>query len=127
MSDDLGKLLLRLMLGVFMLFHGYAKIVKGVSGIEASLLAAGWPAWVAYGVYIGEVIAPLLVIAGFYACVGGLIIVVNMIFAITLSHAGQWFDLGRGGGWALELQGFFLFTGLVLALIGPGRYAINKR
>lgn len=127
MTDDLGKLLLRLMLGVFMLFHGYAKIVKGVSGIEASLLSAGWPAWTAYGVYIGEIIAPLLVILGFYARVGGLIIVVNMIFAITLSHAGQWFDLGRGGGWALELQGFFLFTGLVLALIGPGRYAINKR
>ena len=127
MTDDLGKLLLRLTLGVFMLFHGYAKIVKGVSGIETALLSAGWPAWTAYGVYIGEIIAPLLVILGFYARVGGLIIVVNMIFAITLSHAGQWFDLGRGGGWALELQGFFLFTGLVLALIGPGRYAINKR
>lgn len=127
MTDNLGKLLLRLTLGGFMLFHGYAKIVKGVSGIEASLLSAGWPAWVAYGVYIGEVIAPLLVILGFYARVGGLIIVVNMIFAISLSHSSQLFDLGRGGGWALELQGFFLLTGLVLALIGPGRFSINQR
>ena len=127
MSDDLGKMLLRLALGVFMLFHGYAKIVKGVSGIEASLIGVGWPAWVAYGVYVGEIIAPLLVILGFYARIGGLIIVVNMIFAITLSHASQLFDLGRGGGWALELQGFFLFTGLVIALIGPGRFAFNKR
>ena len=127
MTDNLGKLLLRLTLGGFMLFHGYAKIFKGVSGIETSLLSAGWPAWVAYGVYIGEVIAPLLVILGFYARVGGLIIVVNMIFAISLSHSSQLFDLGRGGGWALELQGFFLLTGLVLALIGPGRFSINQR
>lgn len=127
MSDDIGKLLLRLTLGVFMLFHGYAKIVKGVSGIEASLISAGWPGWVAYGVYIGEIVAPLLIILGFYARIGGLIIVVNMVFAIFLSHASQLFDLGRSGGWALELQGFFLLTGLVVAFIGPGRFAINRR
>ena len=126
-SDDLGKLILRLTLGVLMLFHGYAKIVKGLSGIEASLVSAGWPAWVAYGVYVGEIIAPLLVILGFYARLGGVMIVVNMIFAIYLAHAHQWFDLGRGGGWALELQGFFLLTGLVVALIGPGRFGINRR
>lgn len=127
MKDDLGKLVLRLALGIFMLFHGYAKIVKGVSGIEASLIGIGWPAWVAYGVYIGEVIAPLLVIFGFYARLGGLIIVINMIFAIVLSHSHQLYDLGRSGGWALELQGFFLLTRLVVALIGAGRYGVNKR
>jgi putative oxidoreductase len=127
MTDDLGKLILRLTLGIFMLLHGYAKIVKGVSGIEASLLSAGLPAWVAYGVYIGEVLAPLMIILGFYARIGGLIIVINMLFAIMLAHASQLFDIGKSGGWALELQGFFLFTGLVVALIGPGRYALNKR
>ena len=127
MTDDLGKLVLRLMLGIFMLFHGYAKIVKGVSGIEASVISAGLPAWVAYGVYIGEVLAPLLVILGFYARIGALIILVNMIFAITLSHSSQLFDISRSGGWALELQGFFLFTGLIIALIGPGRYGVNNR
>ena len=88
---------------------------------------AGLPAWVAYGVYVGEVLAPLLIILGFYARLGGLIIAINMLFAITLSHASQLFDIGKSGGWALELQGFFLFTGLVVALIGPGRYAVNKR
>lgn len=127
MTDDLGKLILRLALGVFMLFHGYAKIIKGIGGIEASLISAGLPAWVAYGVYIGEILAPLLVILGFYARIGGLIIVINMIFAIALSHSSQLFDLGRSGGWALELQGFFLFTGLAVALTGPGRFGINKR
>jgi putative oxidoreductase len=125
--DDSGKLILRIALGVFMLFHGYVKLKNGISGIEGSLLKAGLPAWVAYGVYIGEIIAPLLVILGFYARIGGVMIVVNMIFAITLSHAHQLFDLGKSGGWALELQGFFLITGLVVALIGPGRFAINQR
>jgi putative oxidoreductase len=31
------------------------------------------------------------------------------------------------GGWALELQGMFLFTAIALALIGPGRYRVNDR
>ena len=66
-------------------------------------------------------------IIGYYARVGAAIIVINMIFAITLSHAKQLFDLGKSGGWALELQGFFLLTGLVIMLIGPGRFAINNR
>ena len=87
----------------------------------------GLPAWVAYGVYIGEVFAPLLIIVGYYARVGGAIIAINMIFAITLSHSKQLLDLGKSGGWALELQGFFLLTGLVILLIGPGRFAINRR
>lgn len=125
-SEDTGKLILRLALGVFMLFHGYAKLTKGISGIEASVLKMGLPMWVAYGVYIGEVIAPLLVIAGFYARAGGVFIMINMIFAIALSHSTQLFDVGKTGGWALELQGFFLLTGLVVALIGPGRYSINN-
>jgi putative oxidoreductase len=126
MTDDLGKLVLRWALGIFMLLHGYAKIVNGIGGIETSLVSAGLPAWVAYGVYIGEVVAPLLLILGFYARIGGLIIVINMIFAIALSHASQLFDIGKSGGWALELQGFFLFTALVVALIGPGRFSLNR-
>lgn len=127
MTDDIGKLILRLMLGILMLLHGYAKIVNGVGGIGSSLVNAGLPGWVAYGVYVGEVIAPILIILGFYARIGGLIIVINMIFAIALVHASQVFDLGKSGGWALELQGFFLFTALALAFTGPGKFAINRK
>ncbi|MNT59702.1 hypothetical protein D3C72_1972350 [compost metagenome] len=58
-SQDLGKALLRIVLGVLILMHGIAK-VTGASGIGfvAKVVAdAGLPAWVAYGVYIGEVVA----------------------------------------------------------------------
>lgn len=123
----MGKLLLRLTLGVLMLFHGYAKLRNGVSGIEGMLQGMGLPAWVAFGVYIGEVLAPILLIFGWYARIGGGIIALNMVFAIALAHSKQLLDLTKTGGWALELQAFFLLCGLVVALIGPGRYAINNR
>ena len=127
MSNDLGKLVLRLTLGILMLLHGVAKITGGISGIEKMLEGNGLPGFFAYGVYVGEVLAPLLVIFGFYACIGAAVIVVNMLFAILLAHRGDVFLLGNSGGWALELQGFFLFTALALVVMGPGRFGINQR
>jgi putative oxidoreductase len=127
MSDDIGKLVLRLTLGILMLLHGIAKLRYGVGGIENMVVSQGLPAFLAYGVFVGEVVAPLLVIAGFYARIGGLIITFNMGVAIALAHSAQLMSISKNGGWELELQGFFLFTGLVVALIGPGKFAINRR
>ena len=126
MADDAGKLILRLTLGILMLLHGIAKISGGVDGLEKMVAGAGLPSVLAYGVYVGEVLAPLLVIFGFYARFGAAIIVVNMLFAIFLAHLNDLFLLTRSGGWALELQGFFLFTALALVFMRPGRFGINR-
>jgi putative oxidoreductase len=126
MTHDAGKLVLRLSLGIMILLHGLAKVSGGVGGISGMLQGVGLPATLAYGAYIGEVLAPLLVILGLYARVGAALIVVNMLFAIYLAHRDDVFMLTKQGGWALELQGMFLFTALALALIGPGRYGVNR-
>ena len=126
MADDAGKLILRLTLGILMLLHGIAKIFGGVDGLEKMVAGAGLPSVLAYGVYVGEVLAPLLVIFGFFSRFGAAIIVVNMLFAIFLAHRADLLLLTRSGGWALELQGFFLFTALALVFMRPGRFAINR-
>lgn len=127
MSDDAGKLVLRLTLGLLMLLHGIAKLRTGVSGIEGMLEGNGLPGFIAYGVYVGEVLAPLMLILGFHARTGAVLIAVNMLFAIGLAHLGDLASLSRTGGWAIELQAFFLFNAVAVALLGPGRYAINRR
>ncbi|MGH8175553.1 MAG: DoxX family protein [Steroidobacter sp.] len=127
MNDSSGKMILRLALGVLVLLHGVAKMQGGVSGIAGMVTAAGLPAFVAYGVYIGEVIAPLMVIAGWYSRIGAGIIALNMLVAIALAHRADVFTLGGAGGWALELQGMFLFTAIALAVMGPGRFSINGK
>lgn len=127
MTDDLGKLLLRLALGVLILLHGIAKLKNGVSGIEGLLASNGLPTWLAYGVYVGEVVAPLLLIVGYYARAGAAVLTVTMVFAIGLAHRADLFALNRGGGWGIELQAMFLVTAFVVMLIGPGRYSINRR
>jgi Predicted membrane protein len=126
-ANDIGRLILRLVLGVCVLLHGIAKLLHGVSGISGMLAGAGLPGFLAYGVYVGEVIGPILVILGFYSRIGAWVIVINMLFALGLVHMGEVLSLGRSGGWAIELQAMFLFTAVALALLGPGRYAINSR
>jgi len=127
MADDIGKLVLRLTLGVLILLHGIAKITNGVGGVEKMLEGIGLPAVFAFGAYIGEVLAPVLVIIGFYARVGAAIIIVNMLFAIGLAHSGDLLRFTKTGGWAIELQAFFLFTALAIMLMGPGRLGINRK
>ncbi|OOG25717.1 GntR family transcriptional regulator [Thioalkalivibrio denitrificans] len=126
MTEDLGKLILRVTLGWLILMHGIHKLIHGVSGIEGMIEGIGLPGFLAYTVYIGEVLAPVLLILGFYARVGAALIAVTMVVAIALAHPHELFDLTRFGGWALELQGMFLFTAVALALTGPGRLSINR-
>jgi len=125
MTDDLGKLILRLALGVLVLLHGIAKITGGIGGISGMVASAGMPEFLAYGVYLGEVVGPVLLILGLYARVGALLIAVNMLFAIGLAHLDQLSLLKDTGGWQLELQGMFLFTAIALFLTGPGRLSLK--
>jgi putative oxidoreductase len=126
-SDSAGKLILRLTVGILLLLHGVSKMMDpaGLGGMTKMLAAHGLPAFVAYGVYIGEVLAPLMVILGVFSRVGGLLITINMIFAIWLVHAADLFTFGKQGGWALELQGFYLFCGLAICFLGSGRFAVK--
>lgn len=124
-NEALGKLVLRLTVGSLILFHGIAKITNpaSVDYIAGALTRAGLPPLLAYGVYVGEVVAPLMVILGIYTRYAAIIIVVNMIFAITLMHMNDIFALSDNGGWRLELQGFYLFGALAIVFLGSGRHA----
>lgn len=124
-TDDFGKLVLRLMLGGLLLFHGVNKILTGIDPIREMIGAHHLPEFLAYGVYAGEVVAPVLLILGLFARIGGALVVVNMIVAILLVHTGMLFGLDGTGGYALELQAFYLFSGLAVVLLGAGRYAIG--
>ena len=124
-TDDTGKLILRLALGIMILLHGIAKISSGVSGVGGMLASHGLPSALAYLVYIGEIVAPVLVIIGFYTRPAAWIIAINMVVAIWLVHMKDLLVLGKNGGWALELQGMFLFAAIAVALLGAGRLSVG--
>lgn len=125
--DDFGKLVLRVAVGGMLIMHGIGKLIDGIGGIENMVIGAGMPAFFAWAVYIGEVVAPALMILGYYARLGGLLGAANMLVAITLAHRSQVFSMGSMGGWAIELQGLFLFGCLSVALLGAGRYSVGGK
>lgn len=127
MNDDLGKLILRLTLGILVLLHGLAKITGGVGSVQGMLANAGLPEFLAYWVYLGEVLGPIMIIIGWNTRIGAGLIAINMLFAIGLAHTHEIFALTGSGGWALELQGMYLMTALALIFTGPGAFAINRK
>jgi putative oxidoreductase len=126
-SDDLGKLVLRVALGLLILLHGIAKLSKGVGGIGGMLGAHGVPEAVAYLVYVGEVLAPALLILGLFTRPAACVIAINMLVAIWLVHTQQFWTLNNTGGWSLELQGMYLSAALAIALLGGGRLSLGGR
>ena len=123
-NEDIGKLILRLTLGVLVLFHGVAKLTGGNGFVAGALLKAGLPPALGYAVYVGEVLAPLLLIAGVWSRAAALLVAVNMVVAVMLTSTGHLFSISNTGGYALELEAMFLFTAVALALMGAGRYSV---
>jgi putative oxidoreductase len=127
MRDDAAKLLLRLTVGALMLLHGIAKIQGGIDPIIDAVAKAGLPPLFAYGVFVGQVLAPLMLIVGWWTRTAALVIVFTMMVAVALMHGADLATLSRHGGWALELQAFYLVVALAIALFGPGRLSLDGR
>lgn len=123
--QDTGKLVLRVTLGVLILFHGVAKITGGVDPILGMVAKAGLPPALGYLAYVGEVIAPVLLIVGLWTRAAAVIVAINMAVGVALFHAHEIFTMSEMGGWALELQGMFLFAAVAVMLLGAGRLSMG--
>lgn len=125
-NTDLGKLVLRLGTGVLMLPHGIAKLQKGHGKIKQMLVEDNLPEWLWMGVPISEVIAPICLILGVCTRLSGLLISVVMVFAILLAKGPEAFYFGKTGGFEGELNFLFFICGLVITIMGGGKYSLFK-
>lgn len=124
-TEDLGKLVIRSAVAILVLLHGISKLTGGIDGITGMVTGAGLPAVFAYGVYVGEVIAPLLMLIGLWTRAAAGVMAINMVVAVMLVHMPELVQLNKQGGWALELQGMYLFGAIAVALLGAGRYSVG--
>jgi putative oxidoreductase len=122
--EDAGKLLLRLTIAGLMLFHGIDKL-GGVNGPMGALTRNGFPGFMVYGVYLGEIVAPLLIIAGFWTRPAALLYAFTVAFATWLVHSGDYAMLKPNGAYGAELHVFYIACGIAVALLGAGRYSVR--
>ena len=125
--EDLGKFLLRLAVAGLMLPHGIHKVVQGIGQIQQMVIGTGLPEVLAYGVYVGEVLAPVLILIGYYTRPAAAVLAFNMAVAILLAHSNQILQIDRQhGNLALEVQYLYLFGAAAIALLGAGKYSLSK-
>lgn len=123
-NTDVGFLLLRITVAGLMLFHGVAKL-SNLNGIKNMLSQAGLPEVMAYGVYITELIAPVLILIGFRTRLASVAFFFGMITAMFLAHSEKMFALSKTGSLEIELILLFAFGALVLFFTGAGKYAVS--
>jgi putative oxidoreductase len=124
---NIALLIMRVSFGLLMLFHGIAKLNHGVDGIGNMLTEKGIPFFIAYGVILGEVAAPLLMIIGYRTKLAAMVFSFTMLVAVLFAHSGDIFSLTEHGSWGIELQGLYFFGGIVLILTGAGKFAVSKK
>lgn len=126
-SINTGLLLMRITLGILLFLHGFSKLVHGIDGLVGRMSDTGLPGFFAYGVYLGEVVAPIFIIVGFRTRLAALIFAFNMLVAVLMAHSDSIFALSRSGGWAVELIGLYFFGALSLFFTGAGKYAVSTK
>jgi putative oxidoreductase len=125
MNKHVGMLMVRFAIGVPMLIYGINKMINGIAFIAQMLEENGLPSVMAYGVYAGEVLAPILILVGFRTRLAAIIFAVNCLTAILLTQTSSLFSLNQYGGWAVELLVIYMLVGLSLMFTGAGKYAVS--
>lgn len=128
LTEETGKLLLRLSVAILILFHGFKKFSYGISGVKALVLKAGLPEFLAYGVYMGELIIPFLLLIGLFTRISALILSVTMMAAIFLAYSDKLLMLdAKTGGPLIELPLLYLLASLSIAFLGAGKYSLDRK
>lgn len=94
--QPLALLVLRLVLGVIMIGHGYSKVFGGLSHHAQFISSLGLPGWLAYLSAVTEFFGGILVIAGLLTRCVSLAILIDLGVAIAKVHWKHGL-LGEGG------------------------------
>ena len=119
--SDIGKLILRISFSLILIPHGWSKINRlfaedikfsdpiGIGEVPSLILVA-----------FAEFMAPILIILGFKTRWFSIFPIITMVVVVFIHKWGQGF---------LEIEKALLFMSgfIAIALIGPGKYSIDKR
>lgn len=123
-----GLLILRVVLGIAFLVHGWSKLMSsGVGNVVGFFGSIGIPAaaLVAWIVTIVELVGGILLIVGALTQLVGILLAIDMLGAIIFAYFGQGAPFVDQGAVAWEKEAVFAAAALCLALAGPGIWAVD--
>lgn len=120
-THNFSLLFFRIALSGMMLTHGIPKFLKLISGnFEfANVFGIGSPASLILAV-LGEVVFPILIIIGFKTRLSAIPVILTMAVAAFIYHVNDPF--------AVKEKAFLFLIGFItIALLGPGKYSIDRK
>ncbi len=118
---NIGLALLRISASAMMLTHGYPKFQKLISGdFEFGDPIGFGPTPTLFLAIIAEFICPILILIGFKTRGAAIPTAVTMAVAAFIVHADDPFG-------TKEKALLFLSVFLVIMLLGPGKYSVDKK
>ena len=126
-KQQTGLLLLRVSIAFTMLIYGISKLTFGIDYIKDLVSQYGLPTFISYGVFIGEILAPILIIIGFRTKLAGLVFAVNCFVAIIMDRLPDVLSLNEHGGWAIGLIFIYMMFGIAFLFTGAGKYALSTQ
>lgn len=120
-----GAALLRLSLGVMWVAHALLKLfVFTLPGTAAYFTSIGFAGWMAYPVFLAELIGGIALIFGIYARQAALLLLPVMAVAAWVHIHNGWVHTSAGGGW--EYPVFLIAASVATWLIGDGSFALRR-
>lgn len=126
---NLGLLLLRLCLGLFLAYHGYNKVfggggLKGTAGWFGSI-GMKWPAWQARIAAATEIGAGVMLAAGLLTPLAAAGVIGIMVVAIVVAHAKVgFFVFLPNQGW--EYCATIAIGAAAVGIMGPGDWSVDN-
>ena len=119
--QPLALLVLRLVLGIIMIAHGYPKVFGGMGHHIQSVRNLGFPGWTAYLSAAAEFGGGILVIAGLLTRFASLAILIDMAVAIMKVHWKNGLTAEHGYQFTLSLAAI----AFALIFFGAGPIAMD--
>jgi len=123
-AERMGITLVRVMVGVVFIFHGYQKwFVMGPAKMMEMFGSMGISHSATYAAMTAELGCGILLVLGLFTRFAAVPILITMIVAIVKVHLAHGFSLGNGG---YEYPLTLGVAALALILAGPGTLAVDN-
>ena len=122
-----GLAILRIVLGILIAVHGWAKLSGGVGNVAGffGMLGVPAPGLMAWVVTIVELVGGILLIVGFLTPIVGILITLDMLGAILFAFLLRGAPFIENGAITWETEAAFAAAALCLALAGPGAWSVD--
>lgn len=122
---EVGSLLLRLIVGITFMIHGWAKLQMGLGNVAGFFQSLGIPGFLGYVVAFIELIGGIAMILGIGTRVVALLFAAVMLGAIFTAKLPAGF-MGNGQSAGYELDLVLLAISGYLALNGSQMYSLDQ-